>query len=137
MTELTTDEIKELRIGFKEYIDLRLGSIAKDMEALDQRVDQRFIAMERGVAVADRVLEARLTLLNEFRESMRDQTSSFMTLKEYDSWKDRIEKDILDLRDFKTAMNAKADQKTVVIAFIFSIISAVLGLIGLIEAITK
>jgi len=118
MTELTTAEIAELRVSLKEHFESRLQAIEKQLETANQ------------------VLDIRLAGMNEFRESMKDQQNTFLTMSEHDAWKAKIEADIQTLRDFRVKVDSKADQKTVTLAFIFSAISAVIGVIGIIEALT-
>lgn len=116
MSELSSEEINQLRVSMKEYFDSRLAAI------------------EKQIATSNHVLDIRLEGMNEFRQSMQDQANTYLTMKEHNAWREKIESELQALRDFKTTIDAKADQKTVTIGFILSLLAFVTGVIGIIEA---
>jgi len=103
-------------VGLKEYFDMRIRS---QEEALD---------------LARESLEKRLDTMNEFRQSLKDQQSTFITHNEYNAKHELLQAQVDQLRLKGAELSGKADQRSVTIVMIFSLISATLGLISLVES---
>jgi hypothetical protein len=102
-----------------------------DGVSLRDYVDSRLSAMDRAVVLAREQMERRLDGMNEFRDTLRDQASKFITRAECDLAKDKIEDDVQELREFRAALDAKASQGAVYIAYGLSALGLLLGAIGL------
>lgn len=64
-------------VPLKDYLDGRI-------EEMDNRFKDRFDEISANVVKAEHQLNHRLEGMNEFRESLRDQASKFMTRTEYE-----------------------------------------------------
>ena len=106
-------------ISLREYIDTLL-------EARDKETDRAYQSMEK-----------RLEGMNEFRDALKDQSSTYLTKSEYKLAHDRILDDIRGLRESRAELHGKASQKSVDIAMILGVISLLVGLIGLVSGILK
>jgi hypothetical protein len=94
-------------------------------------IDTQMEARDRALNVALANLDRRLDGMNEFRDALRDQGFTFLTKAEYGVFKERLELDIRGLRESRSLLEGKADQKQVNTALILSIIGLILGVIGL------
>jgi len=55
--------------------------------------------------------------MNEFRSALKDQTTQFLTRKEFDIQHDRVNNDIRSLCETRAEMTGKASMKSVVIGY--------------------
>lgn len=62
-------------IGLKEYVDNEF-KMCREIRAT------RLAAMDKALEMAHDTMETRLTGMNEFRETLRDQASKFITRNE-------------------------------------------------------
>lgn len=129
-TELTQEEIRELRPSLKELVDARFI-------ALERTVDLRFAALEKAVEIAKTSMDTRLDAMNEFRSSMTDQANRYLTKTEHEAWKDKVMSDIQMLREFKVTIDGKASQKALTLSYILSAIGLGMGLFSLILSAIK
>lgn len=102
-------------ISLKEYIDLRVRNV------------------DESVSIAYRSMEKRLAGMNEFRDTLKDQASKFVTRAEIEDKVETMQKQIDVLLISKATLEGKASQQSVVTALIISAIGIVLGLIGIIS----
>jgi hypothetical protein len=77
-----------LSIPAREYIDREVERAVRDAENRinHQREvsDSRFMSIEEARRLAKIEQDKRLDGMNEFRETLRDQASTFMTRRDYD-----------------------------------------------------
>ena len=102
-------------ISFKEYVDIRLA------------------ALDKATEVAYQSMQSRLAGMNEFRETLREQASKFVTRTELEIQLDRIESDIRALRESRATLEGKASAQSVYVAYAISLIGIIMGLIGLLN----
>ena len=102
-------------VSLKEYFDTRLEAIAKE------------------TATAARAMERRLEGMNEFRDTLRDQASRFVTRDEVTAQVKANSDAIAELRTFKDRLEGKASVSAVYVAYAISIVSIVIGVIGLLS----
>jgi len=95
-------------------------------------VDERFAAMEKSTALMREVMEHRLLGMNEFREQLQMQAQSFITRIEYE----QIREQIRSLEMSRAEITGKADQRSVQITLLISVMALVIGIIGIILRIT-
>jgi hypothetical protein len=94
----------------------------------------KFEAQDTALSLARESLEKRLETMNEFRQSLKDQQSAFLTRNEYSAKHDLLQGQVDQLRLKGAELSGKADQKSVTIVMIFSLISAMLGVVSLIAS---
>ena len=78
----------------------------------------RLESIDKATEVAKISMEKRLEGMNEFRDALKDAQTSYVTKREHDL----ITSDIRELRDSKFKLEGKADQKSVNIALLVSLI---------------
>ena len=92
------------------------------------RVEAQIESFDKALNLAREQLEKRLEGMNEFRQSLKDQNSTFVTKTEHSF----ICQDVRDLRENKARMEGKADQKSVMQVMIISIVSLFISIINFI-----
>jgi hypothetical protein len=92
------------------------------------RLEERMNTTKENLYLARDAMEKRLESMNEFRQQLKDQTSSFITRPEHDS----VLADIRILRESKAELQGKASQSSVNIALIISFLSGMMAVISLI-----
>jgi len=87
-----------------------------DIKTLEEAKADLAGVME-STKLAKEVMDARLSSMNEFRESLRDQTKEFLTRVEYGSQQGaletrflRMDEDIRGLRESRASLEGKASQ---------------------------
>lgn len=96
---------------------------------LKEYVTLKFEALETATTLAREAMNKRLDGMNEFRETLKDQASKFITRPEHDV----LIKDINELREFRIKLESKADQSQVNRALLISIIGIVLAILSFIS----
>jgi len=153
MSGLTSGELAQLRISLKDYVDVRYNS-------LDSKVDNNQKVSEDKIAIATDVLNSRLERMNEFRDALTDQARNFFTRPEHDLWRQKVESDFINVakkshdddcriedllnsktkeingkidafEKFKTMMEAKASQGSVLIAYAIGIFGLIISLVSI------
>ena len=123
------DEEKEnTGITLKEFLLEKINTTAyrheqarvaleKNVEAnrvmLEKNVEQARIALEKNFEEFKRTLEKRLETMNEFRESLRDQTGQYVTRKEVELTVDKLSSDIRSLRESRAGTEGAASRLSV------------------------
>lgn len=97
----------------------------------DKRYEQRFRAQEEAVRVATNAHEKRLDGMNEFRETLRDQATTFMPRAEAElQFKSIVDKiDLLVGSDARRVGRSAGFESTRVM--FFAIVSTIIGVIGI------
>ena len=67
--------------------------------------------------------------MNEFRESLKDQTAKYLPRAEYDIQHQRMIEDIKSLRESRASLEGKASQKSMFIILSISIISLIISIV--------
>jgi len=89
--------------------------------------DSRLSSVEKETMLAKESMEKRLEGMNEFRDSLRDQSNKFITREEMRS----LVLDIQGLRESRAELYGKASQSSVYFAYLISIIGFLVGVINL------
>lgn len=113
------------RVELKEHIDDRFNL---ERELTDSRLRE----IEKATIVAASSMEKRLDGMNEFRSTLKDQSARFITQESHNLLQDRTDKDLRELRDWKSGMEGKASQTTVNIAMIISVAGVLFGVVSLV-----
>lgn len=141
-------------ITLKEYFESRLNALEKATTIVAN-------GLEKATTIAAAGMDKRLEGMNEFREQLRDQTSTFITrneheiivlritediknIKAFDAsfftraehqiYREKTENDIRILRESKATLDGKASQLSTNIALILAIAGLLISLGGLINS---
>ena len=141
----TTDPISKIEFGrMIEKIDALGARMQEKFSAIEIYFDSRFDSLDKAATIAYANMERRLEAMNEFRDSLRDanvlrdkDSAKFVTHSELESAKDSIGADIRILREYKSLLEGKASQSSVVIAWILSSMGIVVSVVGLFRAFIK
>jgi hypothetical protein len=120
------DELKMNKdsVSLKEYFDNKF-------KELRDYIDIRFTSIDKATILAQESLDVRLESMNEFRNSMKDQTAQYITRTEHRSLLDKICIQIQALEKISDRQEGKASQKSVTYAYIIAVISMIISGVGL------
>ncbi len=107
-----------------------------DSISLREYFDAKILSQEKAIALAYQSMEKRLEGMNEFRDTLRDQASRFVTRVELDAQIEKIEANLRPLELSKANLEGKASQTAFYIAIFFSVAGLILGIINLIDMLT-
>ena len=103
------------------------------LEGLRELADARMFAIEQATRVAKESMEKRLESMNEFRDTLRDQSRTFITRSEHET----LIKEIQSLRESRAELAGKASQSSVHIAWAMGAAGILLSVIGIVEKFLK
>ena len=115
---------EEENISLREYFDNKFVE-------LRTYIDLKFKSMDEANCLARENLNTRLESMNEFRDSLEDQTSHYITRTEHDALISKYDAEVRILRDSDARAEGKASQNSVVIAYLIAISGIIIGVIGL------
>jgi hypothetical protein len=101
-----------------------------DTVTLRDYVDWRCKVIEEILKATAAALEHRLEGMNEFRAEMQDQRSMFMPRLEWELNDKVVKEDIRILRESKAQLEGKASATSVYIAYAFSLVAMIMGLVA-------
>jgi hypothetical protein len=104
---------------------------SQEYNRLKEYFEQKITSLEKAVGVASQAMDRRLEGMNEFRDSLKDQSEKFVTKDEYIAGHDRVADDIRMLREAKANMEGKASMTSVFIAYGIAILSLIIGVIAI------
>jgi hypothetical protein len=107
-----------------EHLESRLSSLQTLMES-------RLAAIERATTVALAQLDRRLEGMNEFRDVLKDQTGRLATKDEVAAQLERVNVQIVELKEFRALLEGKASQSSVNVFMLMSALSLLVAFIGL------
>ena len=111
-------------VSLKEYFDSRFTELKNYM-------DVKFNSIEKSTCLAQDNLNARLENMNEFRNSLKDQTAQYITKAELETIKARYDSDIRVLRETNAEVKGKATQNSVYIGYIIAFVGLIIGMVSL------
>lgn len=120
----------EPKVGLREYLESLIKGLQKNN-------DDKFIALEQARELAFNNLEKRLDGMNEIRDQLREQATTFVQKVECNPTKDRFAEDIRILTASKNILEGKASQKSVNMAIFIAFTGLVMSIVGIIIAILK
>ena len=97
----------------------RSGVTTDDIAWLEKLVEQRFHDREEALKAALNSMEHRLAGMNEFRDSLRDQTGTFVSRGEHD----QLARQISEMRTAVASMQSRLTTIAAIIAFAVSLLS--------------
>lgn len=98
---------------------------------LKEYVDVRFELLQRAVDKAEMALGTRLTGMNEFRETLKDQAGQFVTREELTLIMKPILDSMKELCTFKDVHQGKASQTSLLFFATIALISFLFSLLNL------
>ena len=120
----------------------------REIVSLKEHLESRIASVEKSISVANVAMQERLAGMNEFRDTLRDQSSRFITRDESEAKHNAILSHVntrLDamceqlriLEKYQSQMEGKASQSQLnlnllltVIALLLSIVGTIIGLTG-------
>jgi hypothetical protein len=109
-------------VELKEYIE-------KVNEGIQNLNEARFVAMEKAVQVANTQMDDRLKGMSKSTDDDKKETRNFFTRDEFTSAHAPVLKDIEDLKLSRAALEGKASQKSVNVAYILAGIAIFLNIL--------
>ena len=113
-----------------EYITQR--EFDTRMDDLNKSINMQFKHIEESTRLARESMERRLNTMNEFRETLKDQSSQFISETTFDVHNRRIVDDIRTLREWMNKQEGRATQKSVNIVYVLSLIALLISLFDII-----
>jgi hypothetical protein len=111
-------------ISLRDYFDNRFTELKNYM-------DIKFNSIEKSTCLAQENLNARLENMNEFRNSLKDQTANFITRTEHESLIQKYDSDIRVLRETQAEARGKASIQSVYVGYAIAFIGIIMGILGL------
>ncbi len=109
-----------------------IPAICERLTALERLVDQRFKNQDDAIKIAADSLSKRLDAMNEFRQSLTDQSNKFVTKAEYDQAHQRLVEDVKILMDARADWQGQARSQTTMLLLAVAASGIIFGSIGLI-----
>ena len=101
-------------VTLKDYVDARIESVC---ESIDK---------------SEKVLQARMDGLNEFRGTLADQQMKLLTKEEYLARHEALERDAILFREFMAEHKGKASQGSMMLTAAIAIAALLVGVLELI-----
>ena len=98
--------------------------------SLKEFIEAKFVSIEQATELSRQAMEKRLEGMNEFRETLRDQASKFITRNELESAIEKITIELKSLNKAKDILEGKASQNSVNLAILVAIISILVSIVG-------
>lgn len=113
---------EESIIGMKDYVDMQV----KTIETQNQL---KYQSLDKALEIALASLNKRLEGMNEFRNTLKDQTNTFVTKTEYEASHQRVLDDVKILREAKATSEGKASQTSVLVAYILTAVGILISVL--------
>jgi hypothetical protein len=110
-------------VSLREYVDFRFA-------AIKEKSDVQAESIKTATEILARQLDKRLESMNEFRESLRDQNSTFLRKEEYDTRHGAMEFRISALEISKAELCGKASQSSVNITTALAVFSIFISIVS-------
>lgn len=122
---MTLKEHQKDTVSICEYFGTQIDS-------LKEYIDLRFTAIENSTKLAQDNLNTRLESMNEFRMSLKDQSSNFITRIEHEAMMTKYDSDIRVLREIAATNSGKASMSSVYMSYAIALVGIIMGIAGLI-----
>lgn len=122
---MTLNDQKKESVSMCEYFSTQINNLKEYM-------DIKFKAIEDSTKLAQNNLNDRLSHMNEFRETISDQTKMYITRNEYNVMMTKYDAQIEALIKQAALAEGKASTNSVYIGYVIALIGIIMGIIGLI-----
>jgi ABC-type uncharacterized transport system involved in gliding motility auxiliary subunit len=127
----------------QQYVDSSYVTLREYLEALiknlELRMEEHFTAQDKAQLLYSLAQEKRLDSMNEFRESLKDQTKSFVTQSQHEALAHIVDRDIKNNREeieslklSRAEIAGKASQNALYISYAISLLALLTGIIGIV-----
>jgi hypothetical protein len=127
---------RDIRVSLKEYVERLFSSLKESFEkqnlSFEHHIENQIANLKENIILAKSTNDERLAGMNEFRESLKDQSLLFVTKAEYEAVLNKLGADIRELRESRAELKGKADQSQVNNAVILSAIGLALAVVSII-----
>jgi hypothetical protein len=98
-----------------------------DFIPLKDYIETKIASVEKATVVALESMDKRLESMNEFRATLKDQASTFITKADITA----LQKDIQDLRESRAELRGKASMASVYISYGLAVLGLLLSVLSL------
>jgi len=134
----SVEEENQIRVGLKEHISERFEDwkcfVLEKFKDTREYYDNQHQADRVALDLASRIIEQRLEVLNEWKATVIDFHSIFVTKAEWELRHGQVVEDIRAMRELQAELRGKATQTQVTWAYVFSAVATFIGLVGLVLA---
>ena len=117
---MNTENCTKSDVTLKDYADTRFV-------AAKEYTDARIAAVNEATRIAHVSMDKRLEGMNEFRNSLKDQSAKFLNRDEYTLMHGKVLEDVRDLRESRAELAGKASQNAVIGAYVLGVIGLLLS----------
>lgn len=104
------------------------------VDTLKEYVEQRFIAQEKAVQIANEASEKRFDAVNEFRGQLGDQVRTFLPRQEYNARHETLENRVSELTDRLNRTEGKSTGINAAWGYLVGAVGLATAVIGIILA---
>lgn len=119
-------------VSLKEYFDKLMSEAEAKanirMDAIGAKCDLKVDALKEATVLARETMDERLAKMNEFRDTLKDQNSTFVTKAEFKTFCENTAISINSLNESRSEAKGKASQNSVWVAYVIAGISIALTL---------
>jgi len=134
----SVEEKSQIRVGLKEHISERFEDwkcfVLEKFKDTREYYDSQHQADREALDLASKIIEQRLEVLNEWKATVTDFRSIFVTKAEWELRHGQVVEDIRAMRELQAELRGKATQTQVTWAYVFSAVATFIGLVGLVLA---
>ena len=135
MKKYIDDEIDHMEHHLEAQLNDRVTASTELRDELEKRVvestDLKIQSLKEATELARTTLNIRLDSMNEFRGTLKDQSSLMFTRSEHELYKDKVDTWMKEFAEWKAKQEGKADQSAVNTALLLAIIGTSIGIISL------
>ena len=142
------DQNSDNMVKLKEHLESRCDERTKHhvtlvhqcefrVSELEKQISARFQWLEQTTRDTKEAMEDRLKGMNEFRDTLRDQSAQFFTRKEHEGYRDSVTAQMATLQDFRAEMRGKATQHSTNVALFLAVIGSVLGVASFVVSLMR
>jgi len=115
-----TSQKSAFTVSLEKYFDSKFAY-------LEKWIAEKFTAVEKSTESSRVSMEKRLEGMNEFRDTLRDQASQFVTRNTLDAQLTNISKDLQLLKENKANIEGKASMTSFYISIGIAVLSFILA----------
>jgi ABC-type uncharacterized transport system involved in gliding motility auxiliary subunit len=127
----------------QQYVDSSYVTLREYLEALiknlELRMEEHFTAQDKANELYALAQEKRLDSMNEFRESLKDQTKTYITRSTLEARSAVVDREIKSNREeieslklSRAEIEGKASQNALYISYAISLLALLTGIIGIV-----